>query len=262
MATVYIAPTAQGSADGTSAANAYAYSSLSSAESDAGSGGIIYFLDGTYTVGGNSWDNGGHSDMTYKSLNDEGAYLFSSSILSLTIGPSSGTATTKLEGFKAANVYYIAGSGSTAITLNKITHADTVSGSRGSLGIFYFKQGGSSPTSSVTNSSFIIDFSGSDRFTHSVSKTNVSSCTFFIKCSSVGSGGITGFSGTVDATNTIFMSDNSSAIADSVIATSDCTNCCIFQMHSNDSSGGTNNKFADPQFVDSANGDLRLRYYH
>ena len=39
MATVYIAPTAQGSGNGTNAANAYAYSSLSSAETDAGTGG-------------------------------------------------------------------------------------------------------------------------------------------------------------------------------------------------------------------------------
>jgi len=50
MATVYIAPTAQGSADGTSAANAYAYTSIATAETDATSGGTIVFVDGTYTL--------------------------------------------------------------------------------------------------------------------------------------------------------------------------------------------------------------------
>jgi len=260
MATVYIAPTAQGSADGTSEANAYAYSSLSSAETDAGNGGTILFLDGTYTFTGNqTWDNGGESDMTYKSLNDQGAYLLgATSIRQLTIGPSSGTATAKLEGFKTGNIYYVAGSASTTLTLNKIKHADTFSGTRADFGIFYFKS--NSNINSVTNSSFVVDYSGSDRFVHSAAATTLNSCSFFLKCSSVGAGGITSFvSGPGTTKNTIFMSDNASAIADSVIATSNCTNCCIYQMHTNDSSGGTNNIFADPQFVDSANGDLRLR---
>ena len=50
MATVYIAPTAQGLGDGTSAANAYAYTSIATAETDATSGGTIVFVDGTYTL--------------------------------------------------------------------------------------------------------------------------------------------------------------------------------------------------------------------
>jgi hypothetical protein len=62
MATVYIAPTAQGSADGTSAANAYAYSSLDSAESDAQDGGTILFTDGTYTIASGTWDPGSHNN--------------------------------------------------------------------------------------------------------------------------------------------------------------------------------------------------------
>lgn len=50
MATVYIAPTAQGSANGTSPTNAYAFTSVASAETDATSGGTIVFVDGTYTL--------------------------------------------------------------------------------------------------------------------------------------------------------------------------------------------------------------------
>jgi hypothetical protein len=259
MATVYIAPTAQGLGDGTSAANAYAYSSLNSAESDASNGGTILFLDGTYTFSGTqTWDAGGFSDMTYKSLNDNGAYLLGSgSIRQIYIGGNA-VSTLKVEGFKSGNVYYrgVLNAG-TDITLNKVNHADTISGTRGNYGIF--ASGSASNSNVITNSSFSLDYSGTDRLFVSGGGTNISSCTFHLKCSSVGSGGITSLGTTPTATDSIFMSDNSSAIADSVITTSTCTNCCVYQMHTNDSSGGTNNIFVDPQFVDSANGDLRLR---
>lgn len=256
--TVYISPTGGASTqDGLTADTAYAYSSLSSAETDAGNGGTILFLDGTYNFTGNqTWDNGGFADMTYKSLNDQGAYLYGTAFRSLTLGTSS-TSTTKIEGFKTANIYYVASSSSVTLTLNKIDHADTISGTRGGLGIFYFKS--NSNTNSVTNSSFVIDYSGSDRFTHTSGGTTLNSCSFFLKCSSVASNGITGFGSPSYSTNTIFMSDNANAIAATVINITLCTNCCVFQMHSGDSSGGTNNKFDDPQFVDPDNADLRLR---
>ena len=256
MPTVYIAPTAQGSADGTSAANAYAYSSLSSAETDAGNGGTILFLDGTYSfTGDKTWDSGGFADMTYKSLNDQGAYLFGTSIRRLTIG-SSTTTTMKIEGFQQANIHWY-GNASTTFTINKIRHADTVSGTRGGLGIFVPLN---SNANAITNSSFVIDYSSSDRLFHSAGGTSLTSCSFFLKCSNVSANGITSFGGSPSSSsNTIFMSDNSSAIDASVIDSSTCTNCCIFQMDSGDSSGGTNNVFADPQFVDAPNSDLRLR---
>jgi hypothetical protein len=55
------------------------------------------------------------------------------------------------------------------------------------------------------------------------------------------------------------VSDTSASIADSAIPIGNCTNCCVYQMHTNDSSGGTDNIFVEPQFVDAPNGDLRLR---
>lgn len=258
MATVYI-QSGTGTGSGTKA-DPYYYSELGTAETAAGNGGTILFTDGTYTFSATqTWDNGGSADMTYKSENVNGAYLLGSvSIRTLTIGPSSGTATVKLEGFKAGNIHYQAGSATTTVTLNNINHADTISGSRSSLGIFYFKS--NSNLNVVTNSSFTVDYSTSDRFVHSAGSTSFNSCSFFLKCSSVGSGGITSFtSGPGTMKNTVFMSDNSTAIDSTVIDTSNCTNCCVFQMHSGDSSGGTDNIFVDPQFVDSANGDLRLR---
>jgi len=255
MATVYIAPTAQGLGDGTSAANAYAYASLNSAESDAGSGGIILFTDGTYTLGGGvTWDAGGFADMTYKSENDYGAYIFGSGAMrQLTYG-GTGTNTLKIEGFKTGNIHFW-GNGGTIGTFNKIKHADTISGYRNNVGLFVPQA-----KAIITNSSFVVDYSTSDRFFHTPSGSTIDNCSFFLKCSSVGTNGISTFGGSLGAIkNTIFMSDNANAIDASVINTSSCTNCCVYQMDSGDSSGGTNNIFADPKFVDAPNGDLRLR---
>jgi len=257
MATVYIAPTAQGSADGTSEANAYAYSSLNTAETDAGNGGTILFLDGTYNVGTAIWDAGGFADMTFKSLNDHGAYLVGTSY----IRPGSSTTNTfKIEGFASANLTYMLdfSSNSTVTTLNNIKHIDTSSTTKSSLGAIYAYKNTSAHR--ITNSSFSLDYSGSSYlFGYNTGGVTVEACSFFIKCSSVSANGITGTSpGNIK--NTIFASDNASAIGSSAINTSNCTNCCIHQMNSTShTSGGTDNVYADPQFVDSANGDLRLR---
>jgi hypothetical protein len=258
MAIVYIAPTAQGSADGTSATNAYAYSSLSTAESDAGSGGTILFTDGTYTLSSaQTWDAGGFSDFTYKSLNDNGAYLFNSntSAESRIITGSASTSTIKLEGFKIANIHFRNDNGTA--TFNKINKVDTFSANTfNGNGVFRLNN---TAVNQITNSSFLIDYSGNDKLFYNLGATTINNCTFFIKCSSASANGITSSTPPSTIKNTIFMSDTSASIADSVIGIGNCTNCCVFQMHSNDNSGGTDNVFADPQFVDATNADLRLR---
>lgn len=258
MATVYIAPTAQGSADGTSAANAYAYSSLGSAETDAGNGGTILFLDGTYTITtSQTWDAGTFDDMTYKSLNDNGAYLFgqtSAVEYRFNLG-SSTTSTLKFEGFKIANLHFR--SDNATCTFNKVNKVDTLSANTfNGNGLFRLV---TTAANQITNSSFTIDYSGNDKLFYNLSGTTINNCSFFIKCSSAGANGITSSGTVATIKNTIFMSDTSASIADSAIPIANCTNCCVFQMHSNDSSGGTNNIFQDPVFVDSAEGDLRLR---
>jgi len=258
MPIVYISPTGGAvSQDGTTADTAYAYSSLTSAESDAGNGGTILFLDGTYNLGTETWDAGGVADMTFKSLNDHGAYLVGTSYIKI---GSSTTSTFKAEGFASANLTYMIdhSSNSTVTTLNNIKHIDTSSTTKSSLGAIYSYK---TSAHSITNSIFSLDYSGnSSIFGNQISGATVNSCSFFIKCTSVGSNGIT--SGTVPGTikNTIFMSDNATAINANAITTANCTNCCVQQMNSSShTSGGTNNVFSDPLFVDSANNDFRLR---
>jgi hypothetical protein len=258
MPTVYIQP-GTGTGSGT-ASDPYYYSELGSAETAAGDGGTILFTDGTYSLSGTiTWDAGGFGDMTYKSLNDHGAYLLGSNITSSHVRLNLGSATTstlKFEGFKAANLWYY-GYSATTYTYNKIKQIDTVYAGRNSLGLFYLAS--ASNLHQIANSTFVVNYSGGDRVFNQASATTVNNCSFVINCSSVPANGITGNNPPNTIKNTIFMSDNSSAINDSAIVVSNTTNCCIYQMHTNDSSGGTDNIFADPQFVDSANGDLRLR---
>jgi len=256
MATVYIQP---GSGTGTGTeADPYYYSELDSAETAAGNGGTILFTDGTYTFSSQqTWDAGGFSDFTYKSLNDNGAYLFSSntSAESRILMGSASTSTIKFEGFKIANIHFRNDNGTA--TFNKINKVDTFSANTfNGNGLFRLN---STAANQITNSSFVVDYSSSDALFYNLNATTINNCTFLLKCSSVAALGIrsTGSAGTIK--NTIFMSDTSASIRDDVISVSNCTNCCIFQMHSNDSSGGTDNVFADPQFVDASNGDLRLR---
>jgi hypothetical protein len=258
MATVYIAPTAQGLGDGTSAANAYGYSSLDTAEADAGNGGTILFTDGTYTFSGNqTWDTGGFADMTYKSLNQNGAYLLGSTITrSLFIG-STTTSTAKLEGFKSGNVHYDA-EHSTTLTLNFITHADTFEDGPGNYG--FLGSTNNSQSHVCTNSSFVIKYDATGKFgVYWGANSTIDRCSFFLYCTNTNASGITSTGFSSSLTNCIIASNNSSAISSSVINTANCTNCCIYDLHSGDTSGGTDNIFVDPQFVDAPNGDLRLR---
>ena len=181
MAIVYIQP-GSGSGSGTKS-DPYYYDELGTAETAAGNGGTILFTDGTYSFSANqTWDAATLADMTYKSENDRGAYLLgTTSMRRLTIGSSS-TSTFKIEGFKAANIYYT-GNSATTLTVNKIAHADTFSGTRGSLGIFFLAS--STNLNVIKNSSFIVDYSGSDRFFHTAEQTTLTSCSFFLKCSAV-----------------------------------------------------------------------------
>ena len=84
-------------------------------------------------------------------------------------------------------------------------------------------------------------------------------CSIFIKCSALSANQLTSIQNSPACTNTIISTDNSNAVASTAITPASFTNSCLYNLHSGDTSGGTDNIFADPQFVDAANGDLRLR---
>jgi hypothetical protein len=253
MATVYIAPTAQGSGNGTNAANAYAYSSLSSAETDAGSGGTIFFLDGTYSSTDFSWDANG---VSYKSLNLHGATIEGSgSLRILTLGHySSSNVGLTLEGFEINNCRlrsYQAGSSSAKNTIknNKFT---------ATLASAVIIETQAQNTTDLINNTFNIDFDSGSSLSASYSIGTLNGNTFYIDIDSSVTSITSGFDGAnIVGKNNIWVSTDSSKIGIS-LASSDSFSC-FHNFGSSNTSGGTNNIFADPLFVDSANNDLRLR---
>jgi hypothetical protein len=267
MAPVYIAPTAQGSADGTSAANAYAYSSLSSAESDAGSGGTIYFTDGAYDFTTDvTWNADG---VTYQSLNPLGAVLTRTGLSSgnnsgeLEIAGTGNSIAPRVKNFKIVNmkVWFYQTSGLTGDNTPLLQGCDISSTTDlvTSTGLLRANFGTVGYPVRILNNSVHWKFGSSDTFLFTrLNDATVEGNSFYFDLGSV-SGTIASSSSSFSSSkNNIFMSsDNAKMGSDSKAASS--TNCCFYQFHSVNTSGGTNNIFEDPQFVDAPNANLRLR---
>tara|TARA_R100001460_G_scaffold6946_2_gene17886 strand:+ start:136 stop:954 length:819 start_codon:yes stop_codon:yes gene_type:complete len=260
MATVYIAPTAQGSANGTSEANAYAFSSLASAESDAGTNGIIYFLDGTYDQGSTLTLKGAEG-LTYESLNLGKAILNNSTSnagpLRLKLGDENNLGT---NANIKVNKFTIKGFGTVpANTTDEFNNCKMVWDS--SLACSGSTTPGFGGTGKYTNCNFSHRVTGNCVRYFSFANPVFNNCTISILATSVTTAvTFTGFNAPNGAiTNTAFKCDDNSAINSALTLVNSATNCSFFQMGSGNASGGTNCIFTDPLFVDPANDDLRLR---
>lgn len=246
MPTVYIAPTAQGSADGTSEANAYAIGSLSTAESDAQSGGTIFFLDGTYTTTVPTFASDG---VTYKSLNLHGAKWQPSSYSYIQLNPGSVGITLSGFHFSDLRMNTTGGTGTSVVEFCKFAGTGNYTG--------HYISASSTPLD-VSFCTFAATFSDSTEVIFRQQAGSVmNGCSVYVDpAGTVSAGGITvTFSGTVK--NTIFSSTDSSKIGTTFASST--SNCCFHDFGSGNTSGGTNNVFDDPQYVDPANADLRLR---
>ena len=275
MATVYIAPTSQGSANGTSEANAYAYSSLSSAETDAGNGGTILFTDGNYELSSTAiWNGIGSSgnDITYKSLNPRQAVIKSNTggtLRQLNLGNTGNTSTINLQNFKFIDVnFYFYNQGPGEISGNLITCSTTITLPGNGFFRVYPTPSGSGTTDFKNNSAHIQyasgtyltrslgvlgAFSGNTIYVSGLNGKSANSVSRFTATDEFSDGSLT--------SNNIWATDDT---ANNVIHTDvswagSVSNNCFHQFGSNNTSGGTNNVFADPQFIDGATDDLRLR---
>lgn len=271
MATVYIAPTAQGSADGTSAANAYAYSSLSSAETDAGAGGTILFTDGDYSLTGTiTWSGVGSSgnNITYKSENLQKAVIKSNTggtLRELNLGNTGNTSTLNLQNFKFIDIhFYIRNHGAGEVSGNLITTSTAVT--IPTSGFLRVKDTG---TTKFINNIINFQYNSGNYFENSTGKlAEFSGNTLYISNLSGKSAFYFSYTASADlrscavVKNNIFTSDDTTG---AVINTQNSfsgssNNSCWFQFDdSENGSGGTNNVFTDPLFVDSTNDDFRLR---
>lgn len=247
MATVYIQP---GSGTGTGTeADPYYYSQLATAETAAGSGGKILFNDGSYANG--TLDESG---VTYEAVNIHGAVFSGSG--DLTLGSSSNSVTArklKIELASSSRVQFYG-----ATTLMDQCHVTTTDSFVINVQTVGGKITNTLIENNITDTSYafrlgrswnsLSEFTGNTYSVTGLNGAGVTNIDFFT-------------SGPDDAKNCIFMSDDTAntviSSAENTAASS--TNCCFFQFGSGNTSGGTNNVFSNPLFVDSANSDFRLR---
>jgi len=265
MATVYIKP---GTGTGTGTlADPYFYSQLSSAETAAGSGGTIYFTDGAYDFTSDvTWAADG---VTYQSLNPLGAVLTRTGLSSgntsgeLEIAGSGNSTAPSVKNFKIVNmrVWFYQPSGLTGDNTPLLQGCD-ISSTTDLLtgtGVLRVVNGTLGYPVRILNNSIHWKFGSSDAFLGTrLNDSTVEGNSFYFDLGSVS--GTIAFASSIftSSKNNIFMSsDNAKMGSDSKAASS--TNCCFYQFHSGNTSGGTDNVFADPQFVDAPNADLRLR---
>lgn len=273
MATVYIQP-GTGTGSGTQA-DPYYFSELSTAETAAGTNGTILFTDGDYSITGTT-TLAGASGLTYESLNIHGANLktsVSTTIRKLIIGGQ--TTPVTLKNFKTEQCYFQfdnAGASSNASTITGcyMTYPVAVNWTGSNTSLVRANNTVQSDIHQFTYNVAKIPFTGTgDHRMMQGANMEIIGCTFDLITSG---GGLNptdlnlAYGPPTTLKNNIWVCDDDSIFAATGNANFDAdianysTSSCFYQMGSINDSGGTNNLYdTDPQFVDAANGDYRLR---
>ena len=255
MANSYVSPTGGASTqDGLSADTAYPFSSIASAESDAGTGGIVYFVDGTYTISSSSTfltDPG----ITYKSLTRHGAKFTTTNLAgghTIYFGQTSATGASQIvDGLVFENLRF----GIYANVKPTIQFCKFESNADLSMGEYIFVNGGSAGYN-FYNNSITTSFTGTVNLFYLSQSSSFERNSFHFGNSNATSLGAN--LPTSGMKNNIWMTTDASKSSLNIASASSYS--CFFQAGSSNTSGGSNNLFAqDPQFVDPTNGDLRLR---
>lgn len=267
MADHYFAVTGSGSGTGADADNPQTYSSgnLTTAKSNASDGDTIFFLNGDYNFVPNFAETTAGKNLTYKSLNIQGAKFYQSKVagnsLSEFLADSSTTSNHTIDGFLFENIRVWLKGPETVRNCKFYTTTSLLSGARG---IVRHQGGGATFHDCVFH---YLSHEGNTMLTNTQSGCDFQRCSFSFDLSAHTSSVVTvnGLETATTLKNCIISADASTFISSSVQEFSDtAVNCCINNMGAvNDQGGGTgdgtNNVFADPQFVDAPNGDLRLR---
>lgn len=262
MATVHIQP-GTGTGSGT-LADPYFYDQLSTAENTAGSGGIILFTDGNYPLANsNNYEVWGASGVTYQSLNSGGAVITStaSDLLKIYVGSAGISNAVNVRNFKFIDIklrIYQEGN---------IDGCEFTTSAPVSVGNF-IRVESTATTSKITNSLFniqrssgtYVDYGGgylAEFSGNTIYLSNLSGAIFYFGVSQQN----TVANATISKNNIFASDDTTGAIINTESSMSqNTTNSCFFQWDDTyNTSGGTNNVFADPLFVDPANSDFRLR---
>ena len=259
MATVYIQP-GSGSGSGT-LADPYYYNQLSTAETAAGTDGTVLFTDGEYD-NSITFDAG----MKYESLNPQGAVIGNATATGIsleTVGNTNnnGTDAWSIKNFKFYNTRFRfnknqAGT-SNVFSGNTVITTSTVTANYASVGVFDGYAAGNGDLEFHYNSTLYRSVSGDTILSRYINSFDIQNCTFAFLFADATERSWTGGipSGTK---NCIFFSDNASAFPSGLTLNTNATFSCFFQCNTDNTASGTNIN-SDPLFVDSANGDLRLR---
>jgi|14_taG_2_1085336.scaffolds.fasta_scaffold19005_2 hypothetical protein len=263
MATVYIKP---GSGTGTGTlADPYYFDQLGTAETAAGSGGKILFTDGTYTQG--SALSLGASNVTYEALNSKQAILEFGSSQRLDLGRSSDSfAGFSLKGLVFQNVSTgLYGASELEIANGELLTCESCeflninSGTRSVFG------SGNNSNTGAMNATFTgciftcTQALTSPFFGYRVGTTHaltLNNCTLIFS----GAGAavfLKNSQGSFTVKNSILLSDGSNKTLGSPTPFTESNNCYFGIGESADTANSI--IVDDPQFVDSANGDYRLR---
>lgn len=269
MSLIYIKP---GSGTGTGTqADPYFFSQLATAitAADGQTERTLIFTDGSYTTAATSITFG--KNIIYKAQN-QGKATIERTGLSAGGTPSyiipNDTVNTsevlKLDGLNFKNIYFLITASPSSIVFDKIfLDSSTTLAWSGTYGVI---GASGSQVITITNSSFAPKFhDGSTKWIDAANMT-ATSCSFYLDNSAMTTGSLA-YNGTITSgtwKNNIFMSEDSARMDATQDIANLTSNCCFYQFGSNNAQGagtsdGTNNVFADPQFVDTASGDLRLR---
>ena len=271
MATVYISPSGAGTNSGDSEANAVNWNSgagLNAAETAATTGGTIIFLDGSYPFGGDETFDG-VSGITYISQNINGAVLGDSGTNRLLTIGSSATGGLTLKNFKFVDVYFYSGTSLvTDCTVENCYLSATVAVDYTGTSPKIKAQGTATGVYLIFKNC-VIEYNcntTADRLLQG-DDYKLQGCTNYITTGSATSIGWS-YGPPAEMKNCIWFSDDDAAISTTTGTGNTSrgdfadysTFSSFYQMGTANDSGGTNNLYdTNPLFVDSANGDYRLR---
>lgn len=258
MATVYIKP---GTGTGTgSQADPYFYSQLATAETAAGSGGTILFTDGTYSVSSHVvWDADG---VTYKAENKLQAKIVASTNSHyLQVGSTSITAPVIADGFFVQDLSLRPTSPNQSADANKTCkylNMKLEQTAQHSLNPIHNPSDDSLALCEVNFCELNFHPPASPRPFHGCNGGTMTNCSVFFNLddttgwSDRNTGKFSSF------TNCIIASNDTGNSLCTTNYSNNATKSLFHQMGSTNDSGGTNNIFSDPLYVNPGS-DLRLR---
>ena len=267
MALKYIKP---GSGTGTGTdSDPYFYSQLATAVT-AASGETertLVFTNGDYEASGTFFALS--KNITYKAQNPKQARFVKTGVSSgdgagyIKPDDTDSSNLLKFEGMSFRNYYFLITASPSSITFENC-HLDSSVPLVWPVG--YGVIGSTGAAITVKNSTLNPQIADTTTKWLSADDVTLTECSILLDNSAMTTGSVS-YIGTLTSgkwKNTIFKSEDSARMDATQDIANLTNNCCFHQFGSNNDQGagtsdGTDNIFADPQFVDSANGDYRLR---